>query len=87
MSEFPEQFDALIEKYTELLIGETTPEKKEMVTQYALYTFIAKQMPALVKHWNSLYPDGKEEMKNLIGEMKALNEAHREELNRKKKDE
>ncbi len=87
MSEFQKQFDALLDKYTELLIGDTSPEKKEMVTQYALYSFVAKQMPALVKHWNSLYPDGKEEMKKIIGEIKELNEAHREELNRKKKDE
>ena len=54
MQEFPKQFEALIEKYTELLIGESTEEKREMVNQYALYTFIAKNMPALVKHWNSL---------------------------------
>ncbi|KSU58690.1 hypothetical protein AS034_19490 [[Bacillus] enclensis] len=87
MSEFQKQFDALLDKYTELLIGDTSPEKKEMVTQYALYSFVAKQMPALVKHWNSLYPDGKEEMKKIIGEIKELNEAHREEMNRKKKDE
>jgi Protein of unknown function (DUF2573) len=87
MSEFPKQFDALLDKYTELLIGDTSPEKKEMVTQYALYSFVAKQMPALVKHWNSLYPEGKEEIKKIIGEIKELNEAHREEMNRKKKDE
>lgn len=86
MSEFPKQFDALLEKYTELLIGDTSSEKKEMVTHYALYSFVAKQMPALVKHWNSLYPDGKEEIKKIIGEIKELNEAHREEMNRKKKD-
>ncbi|OIU66964.1 DUF2573 family protein [Rossellomorea aquimaris] len=87
MSEFQKQFDALLDKYTELLIGDTSPEKKEMVTQYALYSFVAKQMPALVKHWNSLYPEGKEEIKKIIGEIKELNEAHREEMNRKKKDE
>jgi hypothetical protein len=87
MSEFQKKFDALLDKYTELLIGDTSDEKKEMVTQYALYTFIAKNMPALVKHWNSLHPDGKEEMKKIVGEIKTLNEAHREELNRNKKDE
>lgn len=87
MSEFPKQFDALLDKYTELLIGDTSPEKKEMVTQYALYSFVAKHMPALVKHWNSQYPDGKEEMKKIVGEIKELNEAHREEMDRKKKDE
>ncbi|MCC5801972.1 DUF2573 family protein [Rossellomorea vietnamensis] len=87
MKEFPEQFDALLEKYTELLVGETDASKKEMVTQYALYSFIAKNMPALVKHWNSLYPEGKDEMKRIIGEIKEMNEAHRAEMSRKKKDE
>ncbi|MCA1061195.1 YusU family protein [Rossellomorea aquimaris] len=82
-----EQFDALIEKYTELLVGETDPEKKEMVTQYALYSFIAKNMPALVKHWNSLYPEGKDEMKRIVGEIKELNEAHRAEMSRRKNEE
>lgn len=87
MKEFPEQFDALLEKYTELLVGQTDASKKEMVTQYALYSFIAKNMPALVKHWNSLYPEGKDEMKRIVGEIKEMNEAHRAEMSRKKKDE
>ncbi|MFI8576015.1 DUF2573 family protein [Rossellomorea aquimaris] len=87
MKEFPEQFDALIEKYTELLVGEIDSDKKEMVTRYALYSFIAKNMPALVKHWNSLYPEGKDEMKRIVGEIKEMNEAHRAEMNEKKKEE
>ncbi|CAN7218268.1 DUF2573 family protein [Rossellomorea sp. LjRoot5] len=87
MKEFPEQFNALLEKYTELLVGETDAAKKEMVTQYALYSFIAKNMPALVKHWNSLYPEGKDEMKRIVGEIKEMNEAHRAEMSRKQNDE
>ena len=87
MKEFPEQFDALVEKYTELLVGDTDSDNKEMVTQYALYSFIAKNMPALVKHWNSLYPDGKDEMKRIVGQIKEMNEAHRAEMNKKKKEE
>jgi hypothetical protein len=87
MKEFPEQFDALVEKYTELLVGDSDSDKKEMVTQYALYSFIAKNMPALVKHWNSLYPDGKDEMKRIVGQIKEMNEAHRAEMNEKKKEE
>ncbi|BCB05523.1 DUF2573 family protein [Bacillus sp. KH172YL63] len=87
MSEFNDQFDALLEKYTELLVGDSDPDKKEMVTQYALYSFIAKNMPALVKHWNGLYPEGKEEMKRIVGEIKQMNEAHRAEMNDKKNEE
>lgn len=87
MKEFQEQFDALLEKYTELLVGETDSSKKEMVTYYALYSFIAKNMPALVKHWNGLYPEGKDEMKRIVGEIKEMNEAHRAEVNEKKNEE
>jgi hypothetical protein len=40
-----------------------------------------------VKHWNSLYPEGKDEMKRIIGEIKVMNESHRAEMNRKKNEE
>lgn len=78
MSEkFNEQFDGLLEKYTELLLGESSEERKEQVQKWALYSYIAKTMPALVKHWNETYPDGKEEMVHLIANIKKLNEEHR----------
>nr|WP_090858224.1 YusU family protein [Litchfieldia salsa] len=72
-----DQFDGLIEKYTELMIGESTPELTEKVKTWALYSHIAKSMPPLVKHWNETYPDAKEGMKELIAEIKELNEEHR----------
>ncbi|MGN7176124.1 hypothetical protein BK139_11765 [Paenibacillus sp. FSL R5-0490] len=72
-----EQLDGLLEKYTELLIGEASPELKEKVEAWALYSFIAKSMPPLAKHWNDTYPDAKEEMKTLIAEIKTLNEEMR----------
>jgi len=75
--EFSRQFDALIEKYSELLVGKTDTEVMEKVKMWALYTHIAKSMPALAKHWNGLYPEAKENMKILIGEIKELNEQHR----------
>jgi len=65
---FVQQFEALLEKYSELLVGESTEEVKEKVKAWALYTHIAKSMPALAKHWNELYPDGKEEIKQIVGE-------------------
>jgi hypothetical protein len=74
---FAEQFKALLEKYSELLVGESNEEKMEKVKAWALYTHIAKSMPALAKHWNELYPDAKEEMKTIINEIKELNEQHR----------
>ncbi|MFD1737715.1 YusU family protein [Bacillus salitolerans] len=77
MEKLNEQFEGLIEKYTELLLGDTSEELKEKVQMWALYTHIAKSMPPLAKHWNETYPDGKESMKQVINEIKELNEAHR----------
>jgi hypothetical protein len=74
---FVQQFEALLEKYSELLVGESTEEVKEKVKAWALYTHIAKSMPALAKHWNELYPEGKEEIKQIVGEIKQMNEKHR----------
>lgn len=74
---FKEQFAGLLEKYSELLVGNSSQEVKEKVEVWALYTQIAKSMPALAKHWNELYPDAKAEMVNVISEIKKLNEEHR----------
>lgn len=74
---FAEQFKALLEKYSELLVGESSEETTEKVKAWALYTHIAKSMPALAKHWNELYPEAKVEMKTIINEVKELNEQHR----------
>lgn len=75
---FAQQFEALIEKYSELLVGDSSEEIKEKVKSWALYTHIAKSMPALAKHWNELYPEAKQEMKDIINEIKDLNEQHRQ---------
>jgi hypothetical protein len=77
---FAQQFEALLEKYSELLVGESNEETKEKVRAWALYTHIAKSMPALAKHWNELYPEAKEEMKQIIGEIKQMNEQHRKSV-------
>ncbi|WML45926.1 DUF2573 family protein [Neobacillus sp. PS3-40] len=75
---FAQQFDALIEKYAELLIGDANEEAKEKLRIWGLYTHIAKSMPALAKHWNGLYPEAKDEMKKIIEEIKLLNEQNRQ---------
>ena len=74
---FLTQMDGLTEKYTELLLGETSEELAQKVKVWALYTHIAKSMPALARHWNETYPEAKAEMVKLIGEIKTLNEQHR----------
>lgn len=75
---FVQQFNALIEKYSELLVGETSEETQEKVKVWALYTHIAKSMPSLAKHWNELYPEAKAEVKDIIQDIKLLNEQHRQ---------
>lgn len=72
-----EQVDGLMEKYTELLVGDSTPELKEKVKLWAMYTHLSKTMPPLAKHWNQTYPDAKEQMKELVEEIKRLNEENR----------
>ncbi|MGM0836173.1 MAG: YusU family protein [Bacillota bacterium] len=72
-----QKLDGLLEKYTELLLGESSDEQKENVKAWVLYTYIAKSMPPLVKHWNEQYPDAKQDMMALIKEIKQLNDAHR----------
>jgi hypothetical protein len=74
---FVAQFEALLEKYSELLVGSSNEDTKEKVKAWALYSHIAKSMPALIKHWNGLYPEAKDEMKEIIIEIKQLNEQHR----------
>ncbi|WP_453994032.1 YusU family protein [Bacillus nitroreducens] len=72
-----EQVDGLLEKYTELLLGETSPDLKEKVKLWSLYMHISKSMPPLAKHWNETYPEAKESLKEIISEIKMLNEEHR----------
>ncbi|MCA1027906.1 MULTISPECIES: DUF2573 family protein [Cytobacillus] len=72
-----QKIEALVEKYTELLLGESDETLQEEVKSWIIYSFIAKQMPPLVKHWNQLYPEGKQEMMELITKIKDLNEKQR----------
>ncbi len=83
--EFEQKFEALIKKYTELMLGEWSEEKQEKVEKWIMYTYISKSMPPLTKHWNETYPDAKDEMIHLIKEIKMLNDQHRDEMANKKK--
>lgn len=75
--EFLQQFDSLVEKYSELLVGDSQEVVKEKVKIYSLYSHIAKSMPALAKHWNGLYPEAKNGIIEIMNEVKSLNEQHR----------
>ena len=75
--ELEEKLEGLLDKYTELLLGESTDELKQDVKQWVIYSHIAKSMPPLAKHFNETYPEAKEEIKHTIQRIKQLNEAHR----------
>jgi hypothetical protein len=75
--EFNQQFEALLEKYSELLVGNSSGDVKEKVKAWALYSHIGKSMPALIQHWSALYPGARGEMKEIINEIKQMNEQHR----------
>ncbi|GAE47254.1 hypothetical protein JCM21738_4212 [Mesobacillus boroniphilus JCM 21738] len=75
---FTEQINGLLEKYTELLVGEGSAENVEKVKTWILYSHIAKSMPPLAKHWNAEYPDAKDQIKNVIAEVKEMNEKNRQ---------
>ncbi|MBR0612450.1 MULTISPECIES: YusU family protein [Bacillus] len=76
-NELDEKLEGLLDKYTELLLGESTDELKQDVKQWVIYSHIAKSMPPLAKHFNEMYPEAKEEIKHTIQRIKQLNEAHR----------
>ncbi|AVM25339.1 YusU family protein [Bacillus pumilus] len=76
-NELDEKLEGLLEKYTELLLGESTDALKQDVKQWVIYSHIAKSMPPLAKHFNETYPEAKEEIKETIQRIKQMNEAHR----------
>ncbi|OLP65177.1 hypothetical protein BACPU_17110 [Bacillus pumilus] len=80
--ELDEKLEGLLDKYTELLLGDTTDALKKDVKQWVIYSHIAKSMPPLAKHFNDTYPEAKEEIKETIQRIKALNEAHRSKKDR-----
>ncbi|KWZ66318.1 YusU family protein [Bacillus altitudinis] len=76
-NELDEKLEGLLDKYTELLLGETNEELKRDVSQWIIYSHIAKSMPPLAKHFNDTYPEAKEDIKETIQRIKQLNKAHR----------
>jgi hypothetical protein len=75
---FQRDFDALIAKFSELMVGETTPEVIEKVEMWAIYNHIHKTMPALSGHWNQSHPESKAEIRKLFEEIRELNQQHQQ---------
>ncbi|MFT8321429.1 MAG: DUF2573 family protein [Bacillus sp. (in: firmicutes)] len=76
--EFKEEFDSLLKKYTELLLGEHNEDLQNKVEIWMLYSHMAKSMPGLIKHWNAKFPSGKKEMVKIVAEIKKINELQKQ---------
>ncbi|ALS23425.1 MULTISPECIES: DUF2573 family protein [Paenibacillus] len=71
-SRFTEEFDGLVEKFSELVTGDASPEMVEKIKVWSIYNHIHKTMPALTSHWNQLHPEGKAEIRKLFEEVRSL---------------
>ncbi|MEI7026650.1 DUF2573 family protein [Paenibacillus sp. y28] len=75
--EFDKDFDALVEKFAELLTGDTSPQTIDMVVKWSIYNHIHKTMPALTGHWGQHHPESKKEVRQLFQSVIALHNEHR----------
>jgi len=73
-----QSFEALLETYSDLLVGDTSPETVEQVKLWALYNHIHKTMPALANHWNANHPEAKAAVRELFEDIKERNRLRRE---------
>ncbi|MFE5320363.1 DUF2573 family protein [Paenibacillus sp. NPDC056579] len=67
------EFEALVEKFTELLTGHSSPEMVEKIKMWSVYSHIHRSMPALTSHWNQAHPEGKAAIRELFEEVRSLN--------------
>jgi len=71
------ELDQLLYKFTELLTGEATPERVEMVKIWCLYSHMSKAMPPLVQHWASEpeHAEARDQIRGMIEQIKQWNQA------------
>lgn len=67
------EFEALVEKFAELLTGNSSPETVEKIKLWSIYSHIHRSMPALTSHWNQSHPEGKAAIRELFEEVRTLN--------------
>lgn len=78
--DFRKAFNALAEKYSELLLGDASPETVEKVQYWALFNHIHKTMPALTNHWNAAHPAEKAAVRELFEEIRDRGRQYRESV-------
>ncbi|MEK8127766.1 DUF2573 family protein [Paenibacillus filicis] len=75
---FTTEFNALVEKFSELLTGDASEEMVEKIKIWSLYNHIHKTMPALASHWNQNHPESRADIRSLYEEVRELNQKLRE---------
>ncbi|MED4752920.1 DUF2573 family protein [Brevibacillus choshinensis] len=70
------ELEELLYKFTELLTGEATPERVEMVKVWCLYTHMSKAMPPLIQHWASEpdHAEARDQIREIIEQIKQWNQ-------------
>jgi GTPase SAR1 family protein len=76
----PEFVDSLLIRFTELLVGDSSEEKVEMVKVWALYSHMLKVMPNLIQHWTATHPEEKKEIKELFLRIQEWNLQNKENI-------
>lgn len=76
------ELDGLLYKFTELLTGEATEERMEMVKVWCLYNHMLKVMPPLVKHWTTepQHQEAKRKIREIFEEIQRLNEENKKQI-------
>jgi len=71
------ELEDLLYKFTELLTGEATPDRVEMVKVWCLYTQMSKVMPPLIQHWASQpeHAEARSQIREIIETIKQLHQA------------
>lgn len=70
------EIEELVHKFTELLTGEATPERVEMVKLWCMYAHMTKAMPQLIQHWGSEpeHQEARNRMRAIIEQIKQWNQ-------------
>ncbi|GAA4716263.1 DUF2573 family protein [Brevibacillus fulvus] len=76
------ELEGLLEKFTERLTGEATPERIELVKLWCLFGHMQRVMPPLVQHWASVaeHQEAKAKLREINEQIKQWNqELHKKE--------
>jgi hypothetical protein len=72
---FEQEFDGLVEKFAELLVGKTDPETIEKIKIWSLFNHMHKSMPNLTGHWNQTHPESKADIRSIFEDVRDMNTA------------